>query len=250
MGQIMPILDKALSYQLNELTLKSLDKSIVKWFEEDHPITVNDKKVPVIYATSERWARAQKQKGFRDEKGSLILPLVSIRRGEPVAQKERYAPQSDETNITYLVRISTDPISNARQAAIVDRANFHQDAEYLKQSDDVVYEILQVAFPSFTNLSYDVTIWTSYMTHSNIEQENVFIQFGGGRQVFSVDNYFFFGRLNSVNDQSNLDDFSDREKIIKHVYRLELFAYLISKDTMKRSRTISNIKINIHETSL
>lgn len=241
------MIDKKQSSQLNSVNLKQIDTSVVNWFKEKFPLVINSKKVDVVYATSERWARATKDKGFRDEKGTIILPLISIRRTTPDHMKERYAPESDETNITLIKRISTSPISeNDRQSGEI--GNRVQDELYVKTSDVPIYEILQYPFPSFSNLDYEIIIWTSYMTHQNIEQENILQEFRGGRQWFEIDNYKFFGEMKSITDESNLADFSDKEKIIKYNFKLVLQGYFVNKKELKLYRTSGNMKINIHET--
>ncbi len=240
------MIDKKLNSQLNNINLKQLDTAIVNWFKNDHALIINSKKVDVVYATSERWARAQRDKGFRDEKGTLILPLISIRRTTPDHMKERYAPDSDETNITLTRRISTSPISNNdRQPGEI--GNRTQDELYVKTSDAPIYEVLQYPFPSFTNLDYEIIIWTSYMTHQNIEQENILQEFRGGRQWFEIDNYRFFGEMKSITDQSNLEDFSDKEKIIKYNFKLVLQGYFVNKKDLKIYRTSGNVRIGISE---
>lgn len=256
------LLDKESNFSINEITLKSVDKSVQQWFDIDYPVYIDNRKVGVLYATSERWARAQKEKGFRDEKGTLILPLISIRRTEPTVMKERFVPSISESDITFLSRVATVPFNNnERQASSVGvNKNFDStistltgktiENRYLFKDDNVVYEILQIPFPSFIALNYDVVVWASYMSHQNIEQENILSQFKGGRQYFKVDNYFFFGTLTSVTDQSNLEDFSDKEKIIKYIFKLTLQAYLINKKDVKFSRSFSNVKIRITESSI
>lgn len=244
----MAVLDKKLSTPISDITLKSIDQSVVNWFKDDHAVIINERPVPVIYATAERFARAQREKGFRDEAGVLILPLVSIRRTTPSQIKERYAPESDETNLTIVKRIATSPISeNERQPAL--QGNRITDPEYIKTSDETVYEVLQIPFPSFQNLEYEITVWSSYMTHQNLNQENIFKEFRAGRQYFYVDDYYFFGLLQNVTDQSNLDRFSDAEKVIRYNFRLVVQAYFIEKSKIKTFRTSSNTKINVTETS-
>ena len=58
------MIDKKQSSQLNSVNLKQIDTSVVNWFKEKFPLVINSKKVDVVYATSERWARATKDKGF------------------------------------------------------------------------------------------------------------------------------------------------------------------------------------------
>lgn len=242
-------IDKPNNSQVTDVTLHSLDKSVVNWFEHDFPKKVNGKNVPVLYATSERWARIQNDKGIRDEKGTLILPIISIRRIEPTHVKERFAPLHDETNITLTRRLSTSPISvNDKQEA--NLRNKIVDEKYVFTKDAPVYEIVQIPFPSFLNLSYDVILWTSYMSHSNLEQENIFKEFNAGRNYFKIDDYYFFGKLLTATDQSNLDEFSEKEKIIKYLFKLELQAYLIDKNDVKITRTSSNIRLSITEKSV
>jgi len=239
----MPLIDKSRDSQIHEINLKSIDQSVVRWWQKDFPVVINGKNVPVIYATAERWAKAQIDKGFRDESGILILPIVSIRRTTPDHLKERYVPANTDTNITLTRRIATTPLSETeRQSSVYSRV---ADPDYVKSADDVIYEIVQIEFPSFVNLDYEITIWTSYMSHQNLNQENIYKEFRGGRQYFHVDDYFFFGKLGSTQDQSNLDEFSDKEKIIKYKFNLALQAYFVDKSKVKIFRTAGNTKINI-----
>jgi len=241
------ILDKKLSPNITDLTLKIIDTSIVNWFKTDFALTINGRQVPTLYATAERWRRAQIDKGFRDEKGALMLPLISIRRTTPdTSHKERYAPEDDATNITVVKRIATTPISeNDRQPAIV--TNRIADELYINTKDTVVYEIVQMPYPSFVNLNYEIIVWTSYMSHQNLEQENIFKEFKGGRQYFFIDNYAFLGTLSNIVDNSNLEEFSDKEKIIKYTFSLLVRAYLIDSKKIKKYRTLANIKMKFTE---
>jgi hypothetical protein len=245
----MALPDKSLISQLDDITLKGIDQSVVNWFARDYPVTINGQKIPVIYASQEIWARAQKDKGFKDEAGVLILPLISVRRTVPDTIKERYVPEGDESNMTVSRRIATTPISqNDRQPSSM--ANKVVEPGYGKTKDEVIYEVLQVPFPSMVNLDYEITVWTSYMTHQNLEQENIFKQFKGGRQYFKVDDYYFFGiNKPGAQDQSNLDDFSDKEKIIKYKFQLLIYAYFIDKNKIKSYRTSGNQKITVTEKS-
>ena len=114
----------------------------------------------------------------------------------------------------------------------------------------MVYEVIQIEFPSFVNLDYEITVWTSYMTHQNLNQENIYKEFRGGRQYFHVDDYFFFGKMNTAaQDQSNLDDFSDKEKVIKYKFSLALQAYFVDKSKVKIFRTSGNVKVQVSDFS-
>lgn len=246
----MAIVDNPKNVQLNPLLLKNLDMAVRDWFDKEYPITIDSRQVPVLYMTQERWKQMQSPDGtkgdVRDEKGQLILPLVSVRRTSPDTTVVRYAPRVSETDLTYYRRIATDPTNgNARQPG-----NFSARTPsypYLKTKDNVVYETLKIPYPSFVNLNYEIIVWTSYMSHQNIEQENIFQEFAGGRQYFKIHNYLFLGLLKNINDQSNLNDFTNKEKIIKYQFNLELQAYLIDTKNVKITRTTGNFKMEITE---
>lgn len=245
----MALPDKRFASQLEDITLKQIDQSVVNWFQKEFPIAIEGRTVPVIYATAERWARAQKEKGFRDESSVLILPLVSIRRTVPDVMIERYVPESDETNITLIRRVATSPISeNDPQPAILN--NKQPDSFYQTTKDNQVYETLQIPFPSFVNLDYDITVWTSFMTHQNLEQENIYRQWKGGKTWVKINNIYFFAQLKGSSDLSNLEDFSDKEKIIKYGFKLVVQAYLVDRTKMKAFRSSTNMRVNITETSI
>lgn len=244
----MAITDKSLASQVEEISLKDIDESVVNWFKNDYPVAINGKAVPVIYATAERWAKVQKEKGFRDEKGALMLPLISIRRTVPTARKERYAAQGDETNFTIVKRLSENPTDNNRQPA--EQTIREHDELYVRTKDLPIYEVLQIPYPSFVNVDYDVVVWTSYLSHQNILDENIFKNFKGGRQWMYVDDYFFFTTLDSTTDNSNLDDFSDKERIIKYTFKLTVHAYFIDKKEIISFRTSGNLKLRFSETSI
>ena len=243
----MATINKKIQTGLDDVTLKSLDQSVTRFFAEESPVYINNEKVQVLYASAERWAKIYKDKGVRNASGSLILPLISIRRTTPDPMKERYTPSTDETNITLTKRVSTNAISyNDRQAAVLDKIIV--DNEYSYSKDRVVYDIIQLPFPSFVNLDYDITVWTSYMSHQNLEQENIFKEFKGGRQYFKSGDYYFLGLLKSVSDQSNLEDFSDKEKIIRYNFKLVVQAYFINNKDVKIYRTPANVSVRMTET--
>jgi len=56
--------------------------------------------------------------------------------------------------------------------------------------------------------------------------------------------------MKSAADMSNLDDFSDKEKIIRYRFSLALQAYFIDRDKIKSFRTSTNVKVNLSETSI
>ena len=80
-------------------SIEDVDRALFKLFNEDLPLyykenNKNSKRVPIIFATGERFAVLRRKKPLRDKAGALILPLVSILRNG-VTQS---APRGSGTN--------------------------------------------------------------------------------------------------------------------------------------------------------
>ena len=69
---------------LPSCTIEDVDRSIFNLFNNDLPLFAMNKsstsRIPVIFATGERFAVLRRKQPLRDKAGALILPLVSIMR--------------------------------------------------------------------------------------------------------------------------------------------------------------------------
>ena len=65
-------------------TIEDVDRSVFNLFDKQLPFQSSlgdgQKKIPVIFATGERFAVLRRKEPLRDKGGALILPLVSIMR--------------------------------------------------------------------------------------------------------------------------------------------------------------------------
>jgi hypothetical protein len=65
-------------------TIEDADRALFNLFNEDIPMIYQQrnetKKIPVIFATGERFAVLRRKRPLRDNQGALILPLISIMR--------------------------------------------------------------------------------------------------------------------------------------------------------------------------
>lgn len=241
------IQDKKQNPQIHSLLLKDLDKAVISWFENDHPLIIDGRKTPVMYVSKERWAQIYKDKGIKDERGQIILPVISVRRLNPEHKKERYAPIDDATDITFYRRVASQPYNAKEGINLNDYQQGTPDIKYLNAKDKPVFEILKIPFPSIVDIDYDIVLWTNYVNHQNMSLENVLTEFGGGKNYFKINDYNFFVKLKNTQDQSNLEDFTGKERILKTRYTLEVQAYLIDKTKVKISRTITNTRFKFTE---
>ncbi len=250
----MPINNKIHNPQIQNQFLKDIDKSVISWLEKDFPLTIDGRKTPVLFVSRERWSQISKEKAIRDEHGQIILPVISVRRLDPEIKKERNYPQNDATEISFYRRVASKSY-NAEEA--LNNLNDYQqgvpDSKYIFAKDKPVFEILRIPFPSIAEIAYEIILWTSYISHQNIEIELFLNEFAGGRTFFfnnkEKDGYSHFVKLKNIQDQSNTEEFTNKERILKTKFSIDVLMYLIDKKKVKISRTLQNIRLTIKEAS-
>ena len=94
-------------------TLEDVDRALFKLFNEDMPLhykenNKNTKRVPIIFATGERFAVLRRRKPLRDKAGALILPLVSIMRSGVTQTASRGQGTNQTADIVIKKKLSPD----------------------------------------------------------------------------------------------------------------------------------------------
>lgn len=243
----MAILDKHKNPQIQSLLLKDIDKNIIEWFKTKYPLIIEGRSTPVLFVSAERWSQIFKEKYIKDERGQIILPVISVRRLNPEHKKERSVPQMDETDLTFYRRIATQGNNSETGINLNDYQQGTPDPKYFFAKDNPVFELLKIPFPNFITIDYEVIIWLSQINHQNIELENIFDKFNGGRNFFIIDGYTFMVLLKSTEDQSNIEDFTGKERIIKTKFKMEIHGFLLDRSKVKISRTLTNIRFSLKE---
>jgi len=112
--------------------------------------------------------------------------------------------------------------------------SFSKDAKLALKSDLGVniFEIIEVPYPEFVAINYDIVFWTQYMKQANQMIETLLINFTGqGEEIPMTTNggyelvAFFKGNFSN---SSNMDDFSDSERVIKHTFSVTIPGYIIN----------------------
>lgn len=229
--------DKKGRYEIKTTTLETVDQAVYDYFDKKLAVKVETedgrKKVPIIYATGERWKLIRKN-NFRDENGTLILPLISIKRVniDRTPGFGGMAQEVPEITISKVIHSKTSNLQNLLES----RRNKGFFPEVRK--DKVIREYLTLPFPDFSTVYYDISIWTQYHTQMNEILERIFYAFDHMDSfVMPVEydgvepkgnSYYFVGfREGNLNPQENTDDFTDQERIIKYTYAIKTPAYLM-----------------------
>jgi hypothetical protein len=229
--------DKKGRYEINTVEIEDIDSSVFDYFDKKLALTVDGtdgrRKVPVVYATGERWKLIRKS-NFRDEHGTVILPLMSINRIniDKTPGFGGLGQQVDSITISNRVHDKTANLQN-----LLSQRKFNNFPEIKK--DVVVRDYLTIPFPKFITVFYEVTVWAQYQTQMNEIMEKIFYNQDFRTDSFVIplsydgkkpakDGYYFTAfREGMVTPETNFKEFTDQERIVKYIFTIKVAAYLI-----------------------
>lgn len=228
--------------------IEDIDRAIHGWFDNtvnvhvEHPGEESLKKVPVVFASGERWATAADERGIRDKNGVLILPIISVRRVsiEPMRNMSSFGVETNNIHISRRVSKKTSKIKNA--------INSRNPAEK-ELNKKTVYEVTTIPYPDFSTFRYEFLAQTQYISQMNTVLEKVFhnldIQKSFVAKIIDsfaspdrdhdksfeekelLGDYYVVGFFNSdVSDGGNFEEFTDTERIVKYSTQIEVPVYL------------------------
>ena len=208
-----------------EVTLMDIDSAIMFYFTEVIKPSVEDNgenvKVPIMYASPERWKSIQRDGFMRDKKRQTITPVIVYRRTS--IEKDDMLPVDKlDANNPHLFYTFQKKFSNVNRYD-----NFQVQSGTLPQR-----EYYNVMMPDYVTVSYDFIIWTSY-----IEQMNKIVE----RVVYSDGAYW--GDPNKLRFRSSVDTFtdateiSDTERLVRTNFTVTLRGYLLPKGNFDHRST-------------
>lgn len=267
------------SLELPECSIEDVDVALFNLFNKDLDLyykenNKNSKRVPVIFATGERFAVLRRKKPLRDKSSALILPLISISRTgvtqtvsrgmgtnqngdivikkklspkDPAYQrflnKENLINQDDRAHPShYLPNIDrnssdgdgTEPGKIAkRRPGTKTTTDFDSGRVLTSKAANNIYEVYSIRSPKYFTATYDITIWTQYMQQMNNILSCIMSSYHSqgirSIRIESEKGYYFVAYFgDSISSETNFDDFSDDERIVKYSMSVEVNGYIIN----------------------
>lgn len=210
-----------LTKTFSDITFETIDWAVYNYFDKKFPLIIDGRKVPVVFASPERWAQIQRDAFLKDEKGQLMLPAIAIRRGSPEINPNRYVPKRPETDIKVKVPVLTPE----GEQKIID--------------GNPVYEVHRISYPRFIKMNYSVVIWASYYVDINEIQQRYLWE--GIDHVFTHEGWWFTGTIQSINEASNTEDHTKQERMQKVEYTINIDGYISDTRSFKKEQTISTV---------
>jgi len=201
------------SDEQKNITIKLIDiDSTIIDFLESLKIEVTDEgnriKVPLFYASPEKWKSIQKDGIIRDYNGKMILPAVVLKRT---------TSEKDSSMVTFN-RYLRYPILKKYSTK-----NKYTQFSVLQGQNVPINDLYEVVMPDHMIFTYHFIIWTEY-----VEQMNEIVE----RVNFETEDYW--GKEKGFKFRTRIDSFThnielqvDQDRIVKTEFDLVVYGYLL-----------------------
>lgn len=235
--------------------IEDVDRAFYDLFNEKLPLFYKKSKeageqtrIPVIFATGERFAFESKRQPLRDRNGALILPIISITRSGVEQDSSKQGGVSDKFN-EMVIRKRISPEDPVYQNLVNSKNLLHSEFASAGKGSSPdfnlssgrlldpklgknIFEIFVIPMPKYFTLKYEITVWCQYNQQANDVITAVlgsYVQ--PGNRTIRIDTkkgYWFVAYFEpTVSQDNNFTDSTDSERIIKIGLTAEVPGYLI-----------------------
>ena len=199
------------------ITLKDVDTTVMNHVKNIMKPAVREanetSKIPVMYGNEERWKAVRKRGVIRDKKGTLILPLIVLKRTE--------VSRNDLSGQSYSHDVQNKYVN------VVRKSSWSKDNQYDRFSVQTgvkpTYENIVTTMPTYSDITYEFVLWTNF-----IEQMNPLIE------SFVDQSHTYWGDRTDMKFICTIDNISDAsemseagERFIKSTFTVTTKAYLL-----------------------
>jgi hypothetical protein len=194
-----------------EISYDQIDEAIMKQLEKFQLQVVDDGKqikVPVNYASPEKWKSIQKDGYMRDYDGNIILPAIVF--GRTSTKKDPSLP-------------NFSPYTTYSTLRTYSPKNRYTQFSTLVGQNAPVQEVYQVSIPDGIIATYKFVVWTEY-----VAQMNKLIQ----RLSYESDDYW--GDARGFRFRVWAEDFThttelqvDQDRMVKTEFDLQVWGYIL-----------------------
>ena len=207
--------------------LQDLDEAVFFYFQEViKPFVFQNgerREVPIIYGDPERWKSFQRDGYYRDKKGSIMLPIIVIKRNTITKDRTVYNKlDANSPNLYGTFQRAYNP------------KNFYSNFAAINNKIPSK-QFYAVAVPDYVNLEYSVIIQTYYM-----EQLNKIIEaceYASDAYWGNPERFKFRAFIDSFSTETQLSN--GRDRLVKGTFNIRLRGYIIPDTIQKDLNSIN-----------
>lgn len=249
-------------YFIEPSTIENVDASIFEWLDDKLSIHVETnkgwEKVPVVWTSSERSHQVKNRKKLRDDKESLILPMISVERTGMTKDLGKrgifwgnqphqggYDPRGG--CITFSRRIQQEKSSFFNNADMERSAlnGGRGQLNFPREKNKVVYETFSMPMPVYLDMTYQINLRSEYQQQMN-EMVIPFVNTGLGINHFMLERngHKYEGFIQSdFSQDNNVSSMTGEERKFETKVEIKVLGY-----TMGSGKNDERPKVSRRET--
>jgi|18_taG_2_1085343.scaffolds.fasta_scaffold04220_3 hypothetical protein len=235
------------SLQLKEVpfpvsTIENIDMSMLKFLRDEMNLfsTTNKgwRRIPIMWASSERGFQSKRGEEIRDKQGTLILPMITVERTGVAKDPTRKGtvwgnvpPIDDEKGGSIPIARTLNQVKTSNFAN-ADMEHKRGQLNFPRPNQKIVYSTVSIPIPVYVTVTYDIAIRTEYQQQMN-ELMVPFVTRPGGVNyiLLSSNSHRYEGFIQQdFSHGNNLSDYSNDERKFETKIQIEVLGYLIGDD--------------------
>ena len=238
--------------------VEDLDQAVYELFSEKLPFFYRNNntqvRMPAIFASGERAVMLKKRRALRDNTGALILPVISVLRTgleqdpegfglTPVQQEILIKKKIYKNNSEYKREKNLEGLDNADYTVkelVKDghfsRRDYNLGDQFpsIRNNSQNIYEYYTIPVPRFFKCTYEITFWCQFQKQLNSALEALLDFYNTPARSFMLESekgYKFTANIDGqINQDNNVDNLTDAERIVKASINLTSYGYIINPD--------------------
>lgn len=200
------------------IAIEDMDQTFVEFLNSDKglSISIDENKVPVIFLTIQRWTEFSKTWQFADKYKNIELPFITIVRKPDIQQGQNQAGlwniPGNRTYTYYKV-----PTFDGKRKGI---------------------DLYKVPQPTPVDITYEVRLFTNRMKDLNKFNQVIQRAFQSRQCYVSVNGHPMPLHLETIGDESNIDDFENRRFYVQ-LFEIKLLGYILDENDFEVTPTIN-----------
>jgi len=203
---------------------EDMDQAVIEFAKSDKgfSISIDGEKVPVLFLTIQRWTEFSKTWEFSDKYKNIELPFITIIRKPDIQQGQNQAG---------LWNIPGNRTYTYMKVPTWDGARSGID----------LYKIPQ---PTPVDMTYEIRLFTNRMKDLNKFNRIIQRAFQSRQCYINVNGHPMPLHLESIGDESNIDDFEKRRFYVQ-MFDLKLLGYILDEDDYEVMPTINRTMLTL-----
>jgi hypothetical protein len=219
--EILDDIDNKGTYLPRGVAYEDMDTSFVDFIKDDMKINLDEKEVPVIFLTLQRWSEFSRTWQHSDKYKNIKMPFITIVRKPDIQVGQNQAGNWNIPGDRGYTYIKVPTFEGGRKG--ID-----------------VYKIPQ---PTAVDVTYDVRLFCNKMRNLNVFNTKILKVFNARQRYIDINGHPMPLLLENVSDESNINDFEKRRFYVQN-FNILLSGYILDEDEFEVIPTVNRLKVS------